>query len=1198
VLEDEANTRLGTLLEKAGLVTSGDIAEAVAVSKRLQTPIGRVLIMTGSVTERTLSAALEAQAMLRDRTINLEAAIEALVRVAQEKIPLKDALVKTDKIPQPGTSTNKLGEILIEFGLINKNSLDAALQTSAETGMPLGSSLVCLGAISPSLLPLLLRTQEQIRDGLITRQQAVNEFREAYAMWTKAKESVIQGDETGLQGGVVKPVAQRVPEPAPIVASSYQDYYRKLAAQSFPNRQSGDSQSKPAGYQQTPAEFANYQPKQRVNASARLPALDPTSLPSPSPIPGEPQPNYPTGRNAQPTSPPPPMVQPQTIAPQQAGQSPQGLAWPAPPAYDNDPRATQQQAPSVQGPTVPSQAPQIELSWPSNPPANAGEQRSVPTARHTDVAMPSFERMAAKQQHTGSLYSPQSTSFDMPAAPGPDAAPASSGGTISPTPPSGIQTHVLPKAAEPSPPQTAVQTHVLPKATEAPSPQAAVETHVLPKAAEPPTPQTAVQTHVLPKVAEPAPMASLEPAPIPPDVLAAISSPANAQSMSTPVAPIPESPPPQTEPAAPEPVVDKSPSLKKNGSGEKHLPHPQPSDQHMIRSLPLPPAVLAAISSATKSASLDAPITPSPTEDAVQDEAPVAAASTTSFDSTTIDPSTSSIPPVETPQQSVDKSVSSAAVEQESQPVISAEQATPSSTQQQEPAQAAALAPEARSVIPWDQPASQPAEHEPQAVIQSEPAAPPAVEEEIQPLIPTEAEAPVVIPWDQAASFPTVEQEPQVADSPEQPASPPALEQVPQAFISQETPAASPAIEQEPTPSTSPDDHPTLWSYANRALKESSDFEQPSLPLESEVSTRSQSTPESVKVDETPTAESAPSQLSQPDEAPTKAQAESTIEPTLESPEPTLPPQDEVSKPTLAESKDLLEASQQAPEVIIPTEPAISLPELAKSGPDDLIDGSITEQFLDSLEVTLSREEVSSLYQSKLPPLHEEVVDNLTDRSDTEQSFDSSEATLSREEVSLLYQFKLPELKDEPDLASELVDANGDAQAVVDRVVTPVSDEAGAPVEPEAVTNPDAEESNGKDSTESEYDEFTTDAKKRKKSEKLKASAKSKNKRTLSNVEATSIISLVEVLKLGGCFTQKELLAAFNNSLEHPTKSIELLFAIGLVDEKLLSGAKLCQSMMQEGNLKPQQAAYVISSVRSGRMTIESALEEVSTKPS
>ena len=131
MLEDEADIRLGTLLEKAGVVTSGDIAEAVAVSKRLQTPIGRVLIMSGCVTERTLTAALEAQVLLREKRINLEAAIEALVRVAQEKISLKDALRKTDKIPQVGASTNRLGEILIQFGLINKATLDQALRSVA-----------------------------------------------------------------------------------------------------------------------------------------------------------------------------------------------------------------------------------------------------------------------------------------------------------------------------------------------------------------------------------------------------------------------------------------------------------------------------------------------------------------------------------------------------------------------------------------------------------------------------------------------------------------------------------------------------------------------------------------------------------------------------------------------------------------------------------------------------------------------------------------------------------------------------------------------------------------------------------------------------------------------------------------------------------------------------------------------------------
>jgi hypothetical protein len=213
-LENSTTIRIGDLLERAGLVTSADLTEAVSVSKRLQLPIGRVLIMSGCVTERILKSAIEAQSLIRDRGVNLAKALETLVKVAEEDISFQDALRKTDPARVPGSSTNRLGEILIEFELINDKQLKEALVISAESGMQLGATLISMDLLSPMLLPLLLRTQEQIREGVITRQQAAAEFKSSYAMWTKAEESFREtGSGTDLQTQFAQAMQQRVQDP-------------------------------------------------------------------------------------------------------------------------------------------------------------------------------------------------------------------------------------------------------------------------------------------------------------------------------------------------------------------------------------------------------------------------------------------------------------------------------------------------------------------------------------------------------------------------------------------------------------------------------------------------------------------------------------------------------------------------------------------------------------------------------------------------------------------------------------------------------------------------------------------------------------------------------------------------------------------------------------------------------------------------
>jgi hypothetical protein len=228
VSEDDGNNnniRIGELLERAKLVSSADLAEALAVSKRLQVPIGRVLVMSGCVSEKTLRAAVEAQSLLRDRGISLDKAAEALEIVAKTKVTFEEALKEAVPAYVDGSSTNRLGEILMEFDLITEEQLQAALTNSIETGMQLGAVLCSMHIISPTLLPLLLRIQERIREGKVTRQQAAEEFKASYEMWSKARESF---KDSG-SGSDLQSLAQ--PAPAPAQEEKEEEYLISAAAQ-------------------------------------------------------------------------------------------------------------------------------------------------------------------------------------------------------------------------------------------------------------------------------------------------------------------------------------------------------------------------------------------------------------------------------------------------------------------------------------------------------------------------------------------------------------------------------------------------------------------------------------------------------------------------------------------------------------------------------------------------------------------------------------------------------------------------------------------------------------------------------------------------------------------------------------------------------------------------------------------------------
>ncbi|HEY9787758.1 MAG TPA: hypothetical protein V6D17_20385 [Candidatus Obscuribacterales bacterium] len=188
--EQDKNIMIGDLLVRAGLISSADLTEAMQVTRRLQMPIGRVLIMSGNVTQEAFQIALEAQSLVRDGVVTLDVALEALPMAARENLGMKEALQKIDRAPQFSPTTNRLGELLVDSGIITPAQLEVALKVSLDTGLPLGGTLVTQGALHASLLPTVLRAQEQIRDGKVTREKAVEELRAAMKIWAKAEESL------------------------------------------------------------------------------------------------------------------------------------------------------------------------------------------------------------------------------------------------------------------------------------------------------------------------------------------------------------------------------------------------------------------------------------------------------------------------------------------------------------------------------------------------------------------------------------------------------------------------------------------------------------------------------------------------------------------------------------------------------------------------------------------------------------------------------------------------------------------------------------------------------------------------------------------------------------------------------------------------------------------------------------------------
>ena len=92
----EGTARLGDLLQQSGLVNEIDIEQAIDLSARYPTMLGKMLVVTGAIDEGTLLAALRCQYLVRNGIVPVVGAVKALQYAQRHRISLDDALEDLD----------------------------------------------------------------------------------------------------------------------------------------------------------------------------------------------------------------------------------------------------------------------------------------------------------------------------------------------------------------------------------------------------------------------------------------------------------------------------------------------------------------------------------------------------------------------------------------------------------------------------------------------------------------------------------------------------------------------------------------------------------------------------------------------------------------------------------------------------------------------------------------------------------------------------------------------------------------------------------------------------------------------------------------------------------------------------------------------------------------------------------------------
>jgi hypothetical protein len=84
--------RLGELLKMSGFIEDDDIKQAIDLSNRYPSLIGKMLVVSGAIDEATLLSALRCQFLLRNGHVSLDNAVKAMQLAKSRQLSLDDAM--------------------------------------------------------------------------------------------------------------------------------------------------------------------------------------------------------------------------------------------------------------------------------------------------------------------------------------------------------------------------------------------------------------------------------------------------------------------------------------------------------------------------------------------------------------------------------------------------------------------------------------------------------------------------------------------------------------------------------------------------------------------------------------------------------------------------------------------------------------------------------------------------------------------------------------------------------------------------------------------------------------------------------------------------------------------------------------------------------------------------------------------------
>ena len=179
VIKDVAHRKLADLLLTAQVISDTKLSEFIGQSEESGLTLGRILVLSETITTKQLKAAIDALVLVRGKCITYEQAALAIRVIWSCQTTITEALAQVNL--SLTTAMPKVGELLCEAEILTELEVLTAAEIGIEKNKPIGEILFEQGLVPPLVLKAALRLQGMVLNGKLNFVQAHELLRQAHS---------------------------------------------------------------------------------------------------------------------------------------------------------------------------------------------------------------------------------------------------------------------------------------------------------------------------------------------------------------------------------------------------------------------------------------------------------------------------------------------------------------------------------------------------------------------------------------------------------------------------------------------------------------------------------------------------------------------------------------------------------------------------------------------------------------------------------------------------------------------------------------------------------------------------------------------------------------------------------------------------------------------------------------------------------